>query len=90
MLKDNKLVVNEDKTEHTVIKRGRKEKETWRGVIKLGDREDTKRRKEMSSIAMKNNEDVWKNKWRTSIKTRLRLYDTQVKSILLYNYGTWG
>ena len=44
----------------------------------------------LSNIALRNNENVWKKKWLTTTKTRLRLYNTLVKSILLYNCGTWG
>ena len=91
----NNLLVNEDKTENTTIKR--KEtgtEEERRNVIKLGsklgDREDIKRRKELSSIALSNHETVWKKKWKTKLKTRLRLYESLVKVILLYNCGTWG
>ena len=68
------------------------EENKWRNVIKLGsklgDREAIKRRKELSNIAMSNNEKLWKKKWKTKLKIRLRLYETLVKSILLYNCGT--
>ena len=37
---------------------------------------------------MSNNEKLWKKKWKTKLKIRLRLYETLVKSILLYNCGT--
>ena len=47
ILNNNNLQVNEDKTEHTIIKR--EKEEIWRNVIKLGsklgDNEDIKRRK---------------------------------------------
>ena len=60
-------------------------------LSKLGHREDIKRRKELSSIALSNNEIVWKTKWKTKLKTRLRPYESLVKSILLNNCsGTWG
>ena len=39
---------------------------------------------------MNTNVDIWKKKDFTTLKTRLRLYDTLVLSILLYNSGTWG
>ena len=95
ILKENNLLVNDDKTENTVIKRGSKEEERgWRNTIKLGsklgDREDIKRRKELSSVALANNKDIWKRKNKTKRKTRIRIYETAVKSILLYNCGTWG
>ena len=95
VLTENNLLVNEEKTENITIKRGTKEEEAeWRNVIKLGsklgDREAIKRRKELSNVAISNNETVWKKKWKRKVKTRLRLYETLVKSILLYNCDTWG
>ena len=95
VLTENNLLVNEEKTENITIKRGTKEEEAeWRNVIKLGsklgDRETIKRRKELSNVAISNNETVWKKKWKRKVKTRLRLYETLVKSILLYNCDTWG
>ena len=95
ILKEHNLLVNDDKTENTVVKRGNKEEEReWRNTIKLGsklgDREDIKRRKELSNVALANNKDIWKWKHKTKRKTRIRIYETAVKSILLYNSGTWG
>ena len=95
LLTNKNLLVNEDKTENTTIKRKEIETEQeWRNAIKLGsklgDREDIKGRKELSNIALSKNETVWKNKWKTKLKTRLRPYESLVKSILLYNCGTLG
>ena len=78
--------------------RGSKEEEReWRDVIKLGsklgDREDIKRRKELVTIALAKNDIIRKKKWKTKLTTRngrIKLYETLVKSVLLYNYGTWG
>ena len=89
------LKVNESKTEETVIERKTKrEDEKWRDIIKLGskvgDKEDIKRRKELANTAMKNNDNIWKKKWTASMKKRLQLYNSLIKSILLYNCGTWG
>ena len=78
--------------------RGSKEEEReWRDVIKLGsklgDREDIKsfkRRKELATIALAKNDIVCKKKWKTKLTTRIKLYETLVKSVLLYNCGTWG
>ena len=88
---DHNLQVNEDKTEYTIIKRGKKEDETWISVVKLasklGDKEDIVHRKLLATIARRDNEDIWRKK---RLTTRLRLYETLVKSILLYNSGTWG
>ena len=65
-------------------------------MIKLGsklfDREDIKRRKELATIAiaLAKNDIVWKKKWKTKLTTRIKLSETLVKSVLLYNCGTWG
>ena len=49
-----------------------------------------RRKKELSTIAIKEKENIWQKKRLTSLETRLHLYETLVKSILLYNAGTWG
>ena len=86
--------MKEEKTEYTTIKRGSKEEEReWRNVIKLGskrgDREDIQRRKKLATIALAKNDAIWKKNWKTKLTTRIRLYETLVKSVLLYNCGTW-
>ena len=95
VLKENKLIVNEGKTEVTILKRGNKQSEEgWRNTIKLGsllgDKEDIRRRKQLSCTALRNLSKLWHKKNLTTLKTRLRLYETLVKSILLYNASTWG
>ena len=46
MLTKYNLVVNEDKTENTVVKRGKKaEEEAWRNVVKLGSKLDDREEK---------------------------------------------
>ena len=95
ILKNKNLLVDENKTENTTIKNKEIEtEEEWRNVIKLGlklgDRENIRRRKELSNIALSNNETLWKKKWKIKLKTRLRLYESLVKSILLYKCCTWG
>ena len=57
--------------------------------IKSGDWEDIKRRNELSNIALSNNGTVWKKIWKTKLKTRLCLYESSVKSIPNYKFGTW-
>ena len=39
---------------------------------------------------MKNNDNIWKKKWTASTRKRLQLYNSLIKSILLYNCGMWG
>ena len=87
--------MNEEKTEYTTIKRGSKnEDREWRNVIelgsKLGDQEDIQRRKELATIALAKNDAIWKKNWKTKLTTRIQLYETPVKSVLLCNCGTWG
>ena len=89
------LLVNEEKTEYTTVKRGSNEEEReWRNVIKLGsklgDQEDIQRRKELATIALAKIYTIWKNNWKTKLTTRIRLYETLVKSVPLYNRRTWG
>ena len=93
IMKSKNLLVNEEKTEYTIVKRGSKEEEReWRNVIKLGsklgDREDIQRRKELATIALAKNDTIWKKNWKTKLTTRIRLYETLVKSVLLCNCGT--
>ena len=88
------LLVNDDKTEHTMVKRGAsKETESWREVKKLGsllgDHEDLKRRIQLSKAAMSTLHKVWLKK-KVSISKKLKIYKAIVKPILTYNMSTWG
>ena len=69
------------------MKRGSKEEEAWRNVIKLGlklgDREDIQRRKELATIAMNDNEQIWK-------KTRLKIYETLAQNFLIGQFRDPG
>ena len=93
LAKDN-LLVNETKTEHTVLKRDSKENEHWRHTKKLGsllgDKEDITRRKQLAISAMRKLKKVWIRHHKISRSVRLKLYNAYVKSVLLYNCGTWG
>ena len=89
------LLVNEDKTEYTNIKREKKkEEEHWRKVKKvgslIGDEEDMERRKALSTAALNKMHTVWIRKDKISQKRKMLLYKTLVKPVLLYNCGTWG
>ena len=88
------LMVNEDKTEKTMIFRSsEKEEETWRTTKKLGSLlgcyEDMQRRIQLSYSGFNSIQKVWKHQ-RISPQKKLQLYKTIVKPILLYNSGTWG
>ena len=86
--------MKEEKTEYTTIKRGSKEEEReWRNVIKLGsklgDCQSIQKRKELATFALAKNDAIWKKNWKTKLTTRIRLHEALVKSVLLYNCGTW-
>ena len=78
----------------TTIKRAERHEETWRKVKKLGsllgDEEDIVRRKNLATAALANLANLWKRAHKIGLKRRIRIYDTLVKSILLYNSETWG
>ena len=95
LLKKNNLVVNDDKTEKTLLERETdKNKESWRMVKKLGsllgDAEDVIRRKQLASAAMTKMNKVWIRGRKVHIKKRLKLDNTLVKPILTDNSCTWG
>ena len=48
------------------------------------------RRKKLATIAMNKMDKIWIRRDKLSKKRRLNLYQALVKSILLYNCGTWG
>ena len=94
IMKSKNLSVNEKKSEYTTVKRGSKEEEReWRNVIKLGsklgDCQSIQKRKELATFALAKNDAIWKKNWKTKLTTRIRLYEVLVKSVLLYNCGTW-
>ena len=55
-----------------------------------GDKEDIRRRKQLSRIAINNLNKLRKKKKHTTLEKILKLYNSLVKSILLYNSSTWG
>jgi hypothetical protein len=94
------LKVNEDKTEDTVLRRGKHDRknktknEPWRDTIKLGsklgDEEDIKRRKNLATGKLVQMKKVLKSKKITKISKKMKLYNAKVKSVLMYNSCTWG
>ena len=94
------LKVNEDKTEDTVLKRGKHDKknkiknEPWRDTIKLGsklgDKEDIQRRKNLSTGKLMKTKKLLKSRKIVNIKKKMKLYNAMVKSVLTYNSCTWG
>ena len=96
ILKEDNLIVNNEKTEHTVIKRIEKNKnaELWRHTKKLGsllgDSEDIARRKQLAIVAFGNLNNIWIRKDKVREELRIKLYNALVKPVLLYNCSTWG
>ena len=89
------LMVNKDKTEYTTVKRSNSETEvSWRKPKKvgslLGDHEDVERRKQLAAASFNKLKSLWIRRDRVKEHTRLKLYNSVVKSVLLYNCGTWG
>ncbi|XP_029654478.1 uncharacterized protein LOC115227914 [Octopus sinensis] len=68
--------------------------EYWRKVKKLGsllgDEQDVIMRKTHANSALRSLKENWLKRKGLSTKTRIRLYNSLVKPILLYNAGTWG
>ena len=77
-----------------MLKRGDKLSESWRNTKKLGSllgsSEDIMRRKQLSIAATRNLDNIWIRNTSIRKTTRIKLYKTLIKPILLYNCGTWG
>ena len=90
-LERHNLKVNADKTEFTLIS---KKEDSWRKVKKvgslIGDEEDVQRRQHLSTVALNKLNHLWAKGSKLKIATRLKLYKSLVKSILLYNCGNWA
>ena len=96
-MKKYNLIINKDKTEYVTLKRDvDRKKETWRDSKKvgtlIGDLEDTKRRSQLASAAMNRYNKIWmsEGKYKIKNKTKMTIYKTLVKPILIYNCSTWG
>ena len=94
------LKVNDDKTEDTILRRAKHDRqnkttnEPWRETIKLGsklgDKEDIQRRKNLSTGKMTQMKKVLRKKKVKRIEKKMKLYNALVRSVLLYNSCTWG
>ncbi|KAG6623819.1 putative EndonucleaseReverse transcriptase [Phytophthora cinnamomi] len=97
------LAMNSSKTELTAVARAststptrhvRAQEEAWRDTKKLGsllgDAEDVSRRKQLARAALNRMWTLWLRTSSTSERTRVRLYNSYVLPILLYNCGTWA
>ena len=85
------LKVNTDKTEFTALS---KNGEDWKNAKKvgslIGDLEDVERRKQLSTAALNKLYHVWMKGNKLKTTTKIQLYKSLVKSILLYNCSTWA
>ena len=85
------LLVNIDKTEFTTLSRaGTEYKNTKKVGTLIGDEEDVERRKRLCNAALTKLLNVWIKGDKIKRKTKLKLYRSLVKSILVYNCGTWA
>ena len=105
ILEEWNLFVNESKTEFTHIYLAEKNevddkgeplrgREPWRSSISLGSKlcsnEDIKRRSILANLAFQNYKKVWEQGKRIPLKTRLKIYEAQVVSVLMYNCSCWA
>lgn len=105
ILEEWNLFVNESKTEFThfyladkneVDDKGEplRGREPWRSSISLGSKlcssEDVNRRCVLANSAFQNYNKVWEQGKRIPLKTRLKIYEAQVVSILMYNCNSWA
>ena len=85
------LKVNTDKKEFTALS---KNEEDWKNAKKvgslIGDLEDVERRKQLSTAALNKLYHVWVKGNKLKTTTKIQLYKSLVKSILLYNCSTWA
>ena len=85
------LKVNKDKTEFTALSKKRRRLENAKKVGSLiGDLEDVERRKQLSTAALNKLYPVWMKGNKLKTTTKIKLYKSLVKSILLYNFSTWA
>ena len=90
-LKERGLLVNETKTEDYNIKRNGEN--SWKNCKLVGSLLDTekdiKRRKQLAMCAFQKNSEALTNS-KISLRTRVRLFDSYICSIFMYNSETWG
>ena len=89
------LTINASKTERSsVCRHADRVDEEWRMTRKLGsllgEAEDVARRKQLANVAFRKLSTVWFRRSRISLPLRLRLYESFVVPVLIYNMGTWG
>ncbi|KAL5251782.1 hypothetical protein ACHWQZ_G014807 [Mnemiopsis leidyi] len=105
VLQDWSLQVNESKTEFSTVYLANQSdrdsngqplanSEPWRSNKTLGSllctEKDIQRRRILADLAFKKFEKVWLKGKRISLERKLRIYDAQVTSVLLYNSNSWS
>ena len=90
IMKKCNLKLNVAKTENTKLIRDKEEDWTKSKKVGslLGGEEDITSRKILVTAAMNKLNKIWQSKLKKG--TKLKTYSTLVKSVLLYNSGTWG
>jgi hypothetical protein len=92
-LQKHSLMANPDKTEITILKRGEKHEELWRKCKKLGtllgDQEEIIRRKALATASLSKCLAIW-NRNHVKMERKVQIYNSVVRSILLYNCETWA
>ena len=59
-------------------------------ICSIGEDKDIERRRALSTTALSKLNEIWIRKDKIRKDTKLKLYKSLIKSILLYNCGTWG
>lgn len=90
------IIVNTDKTEHTIIGHHDvvKDQQAWKETKKLGSKlgveEDVARRKVLATQCFNKFKYIWKRSNKVSKTIRMMTYKTIVESVLLFNCSTWA
>ena len=91
LLKNNNLLVNEDKTEDYKVTRGGEE--DWKNCkflgSLLGNNEDITRRKQLACAAFNKNKTVLCSK-KIALNIRIRVFVALISSVFLYNSELWS
>ena len=89
------LTINASTTERSsVCRHGDRVDDEWCMTRKLGsllrEAEGVARRKQLANVAFRKLSTVWFRRSRISLQLWLRLYESFVVPVLIYNMGTWG
>jgi hypothetical protein len=105
ILKEWNLYVNESKTEFTKVYLAGKDdvdakgeplrhREEWRKSKSLGSKlcskTDILHRCNLGNFAFQNYKKIWMQGTKIQLKTKLKIYEAQVTSVMLYNCNSWA